>query len=297
METSASVESLLGFVPRDAIAEFRSVGVPYRMDIRPTPDGEPAPPPFPPLEPIGCHIENAREATEDFRLDTAGFTLIDHTSAVKDWRDNDEVIGVFYEECKQVARALTGAQHVFTFDHVRREGGLQVYGGGLGAAGEIKSDRDEGAYVSMVHLDYTDRSEFNEYLALHGVSEPEGASRVVMLNFWRPIFGVAERDPLAVCDARTIRYDDILELNMLGYLPKNYSWHTIGMNMAQLAHSPEQRWYYYAGMTPDEMLVMQTYDSRGIIGRVTPHGAFQPPATPPQAPARCSVELRVLCYI
>lgn len=298
MEQAAGIMAKLGFLPREAIAEHRTPGTPIRMDIRPRADGKPVEaPPMMPTVPVECFVRDARASSEDFSLDTSGFGLFNRPSAVADWRDNDEVMRVYYEECRQLARDLTGAQHVFTYDHILRDAGVQVYGGGLGEPAELKSERPRDAYVSQVHLDYTDHSTFGEYLALHGVREPEGASRVVMLNFWRPLYAPVERDPLAVCDARTIREEDVLEINMLGFLPKNYSWHDIGMNLAWFAHSPEQQWYYFSKMTPDEVLVMQTYDSRGVIGRSSGHGAFPMPGVSPDAPPRRSVELRVLCYL
>jgi len=207
------------------------------------------------------------------------------------------VIRVYYEECKALARRLTGASRAFTFDHLIREPGRQTGGGGLFKRDVVTTAERGGGYVSIVHMDYTDNSTWREYLALHGISEPEGASRVIVLNFWRPLFGSAERQPLALCDARTVRSDDLLEMMLYGYGQEGYSWHDIGISVYQVANSPEQQWHYYSNMEPDEVLLIKTYDSLGVIGRACPHTPFTNSTAPSTLPARRSVELRVLCYV
>src|SRR5262249_20236854 len=78
---------------------------------------------------VECVIRDARPSAAELTLDTCGFTLVRRPSAVRDWFDSDEVIGVYYEECRALARELTGASHAFTFDHVIREPGRQTGGG------------------------------------------------------------------------------------------------------------------------------------------------------------------------
>ncbi len=38
-----------------------------------------------------------------------------------------------------------------------------------------------------------------------------------------------------------------------------------------------QRWYYYPGMTPDDVLVIKSFDSEGVIGNTCPHASFAHP--------------------
>ncbi len=135
------------------------------------------------------------------------------------------------------------------------------------------------------------------YLALHGVREPEDPARVLVLNFWRPLRDVVLGNPLAVCDARTVRADDLLETTLFGYGHEGYSWHDIGIAVYEVAASPEHSWYYYPRMTRDEVLIMKSYDSEGVIGKACPHASFANPAAPPEAPPRRSIELRVLCFV
>ena len=194
-------------------------------------------------------------------------------------------------------REKTGATHAFTFDHLIREPDKQTAGGGLGKSVHVTGRDRGGGYVSGVHMDYTENAKWKDYLALHGIDEPKGAKRGIVLNFWRPLFNIVEGNPLAVCDGRTVREDDLLETEIFGYGHDGYSWHNIGVAVYEVAASPAQRWYYYPKMSPDEVLLMKTYDSKRVIGRACPHASFADPTAAPAAPPRRSIELRVLCYI
>jgi hypothetical protein len=51
-------------------------------------------------------------------------------------------------------------------------------------------------------------------------------------------------------------------------------------------------------MTPDEVLVFKSYDSRlDMPARMTPHCAFDDEAAPPDAPLRRSIEVRCMVIL
>ena len=286
-----SVHAPLGFFSPDLLPAARSAA-PLVVDLREIGPSEGAV-----NAPADCLIRDARPHADDLTLETTGFTLVRRPSAVRDWYDSSEVVRTYYEECRQLAREMTGAAHAFTFDHIIREPGRQIGGGGTAGRDVVTTTDRGGGYISGVHMDYTDHSSWTQYLALHGQVEPEGASRVVVLNFWRPLLGAPDRNPLGLCDARTVREDDLVETMLYGYGHEGYSWHDIGISVYQVARSDHHEWYYYADMTPDEVLLMKTFDSEGVIGRGCPHASFAHPDPPPGTPERRSIELRVLCFV
>jgi hypothetical protein len=290
--TTPTVKAPLSFFSRSLIAPAQEMA-PLDIDLRKVDPGSGGTM----TELVECTISDARHAPVAPSLDSTGYTLVHRPSAVRDWYDSREVIDTYYEECRELARELTGASHVFTFDHIIREPGRQIGGGGTAQQDVVTTQEAGGGYVSGVHMDYSDRATWADYLALHGHTEPAGADRVVVLNFWRPLFGSPDRAPLALCDARTVTADDLLETTLYGYGHEGYSWHDIGISVFQVAASPSQRWSYFSGMSPDEVLLMKTYDTLGVIGRGCPHAAFSNPAAPPGTPERHSIELRVLCFI
>ena len=246
-------------------------------------------------------VMNAREHA-DLGLHSSGFELVRSPSAVTDFYDCDLVMGTHYEECKAIARTLTGAHTTFTFDHIIREPELQFSGGGTDGSQKVSGVERGGGYINSVHMDYTDDTTWHRYLALHGERVPAGASRVYALNFWRPLSPSADDHPLAVCDARTVRVEDLQETVVYGYGADNYSWHDIGIETFSVSASGHQRWYYYPDMTPDDVLVIKSFDSEGVIGRTCPHASFPHPKPypkphpKPKPEPRRSIELRVLCF-
>ncbi len=238
-------------------------------------------------------VSDAR-SVQGLSLETSGFELRECPSSVTNFYDNDQVMGTYYGECKKLAEELTGAEQTYTFDHLIREPGKQISGGGTdGQVRETSSDAG-GGYVSAVHMDYTENTTWDDYLGVHGVVLPE-CSRVIALNFWRPIGNVVLDRPLAVCDARTVREEDLYETLVYGYGADNYSWHNIGIETYNVKYSERHRWYSYSAMSPEEVLVFKSFDSQGVIGTTCPHASFRL-ETAAVKPRR-SIELRVLCFI
>ena len=257
------------------------------VDLRANADG------FGNLHSADVTVMNAREHA-DAGLHTSGFELLRSPSSVGDFRDCDEVMGTYYDECRSTARELTGAHTTFTYDHLIREPGLQYSGGGTDGTQRKTGVERGGGYIGNVHMDYTDNTTWEKYLALHGERVPERADRVYAINFWRPLSPSADDFPLAVCDARTVREEDLKETVVYGYAAENYSWYDIGIETFSVSASERQRWYYYPGMTRDDVLVIKSFDSEGVIGRTCPHASFAHPN--PQGTPRHSIELRVLCF-
>ena len=238
-------------------------------------------------------VRDARKAA-DLGLATSGFELVHSPSAVTDFYDCDRVMATYYEECKATARQLTGAHSTFTFNHIIREPGSQYSGGGTDGSQHKSGVERGGGYIGSAHMDYTDNTTWHRYLALHGKRVPADAGRVQVLNFWRPLSTTANDRPLAVCDARTVRKEDLQEAVIYGYGADNYSWHDIGIETFSVAASKRHRWYYFSDMTPDDVLVIRSFDSEGVIGRTCPHASFAHPC--PKGEPRRSIELRVLCF-
>ena len=243
---------------------------------------------------VNTHIADARNA-DDLSLETAGFQLFTQPTSVIDFYDCEEVMSVYYEECKAFARELTGADNAFTFDHLIRESGRQISGGGTDGETRITGAEAGGGYIGSVHMDYTENTMWHDFLAIHGQQEPANPSRVIALNFWRPLSAVIEDNPLAVCDARTVEPRDLFETVVYGYGADNYSWHNIGIETYNVKYTSNQRWYYYSGMTNQEVLIIKSYDSDGVIGRTCPHASFQ--LSDAKGEPRRSIELRVLCFV
>ena len=64
-----------------------------------------------------------------------------------------------------------------------------------------------------------------------------------------------------------------------------------------VAHSDDQRWYYFPRMATDEVILLKCFDSKTDgTARWTAHGSFDIPNAPADAPPRESIEIRTLYF-
>ena len=229
-------------------------------------------------------IEDMRPLAGALSLEREGFELLRHETAVRDLYDDDEIERVYYPEIEELLRAVTGASRVVVFDATRRSDG---------GAGAQNRDGLRGP-ASRVHVDYTEKSGPQRLKDLLGEEEAArlaaSGARIVQINVWRPIRGPVERSPLALADASSVRQKDLIATDQV--FPDRVG------EIYHLAHHPAQRWYYAPRMTPDEVLLIKGFDSLADgRARFTPHGAFDLPDTPADAPPRESIEVRTLVVI
>jgi len=217
-------------------------------------------------------------------LDRSGFELLPHHPSLGDWetfKDPEIVKAVDYPEAASALKARTGASKVLIFDHTLRDS--------QAAPGRAVLREP----VRRVHDDQTFRSA-PERVRRH--LPPEEAAwrlqrRFAIINFWRPVGGRVQQAPLAICDARTIKPEDLIPSDLVypDWTGETYAF----------AFSPRHRWYWHPLQTPNEATLIKVYDSATEgRARLTAHTAFDLPDTlvPAGAAPRRSVELRALVF-
>jgi hypothetical protein len=214
----------------------------------------------------------------DLSLDREGFALVHHKTAVTDLYDEEIVKRVYYPECEKLMREATGAKKVVAFDHIVRNAAKS----GSGSLVKLPAGR--------VHNDYTAWSAPQRVRDLMGEEASELLKhRFAINNVWRPIAGPLLRSPLVLCDSQTLDYDNLLP-SELRYPDRSGETYAVTYN-------PNQRWYYFPKMQPDEAILISCYDSaRQYAARFSAHGAFNDPNTPENAPPRESIEVRTLVF-
>jgi hypothetical protein len=211
-------------------------------------------------------------------LDREGFVLLHHKTAATDLYDDEIVRSVYYPECERLMREATGAKKVVAFDHIARNAAKS----GGGSAVKLPAGR--------VHNDYTAWSAPQRVRDLMGDEATELLKhRFAINNVWRPIAGPLLRSPLALCDASSLEYDNLVASD-LRYPDRTGEIYAVTYN-------PTQRWCYFPKMQPDEVVLIGCYDSaRKGAARFSAHGAFDDPQTPENAPPRESIEVRTLVF-
>src|SRR5215468_9492822 len=144
--------------------------------------------------------------------------------------------------------------------------------------------------AKRVHNDYTAWSSPKRVRDLMGDEAEELLKhRFAIINLWRPIRGPVLESPLTLCDAQSLAEEDLVASD-LRYPDRTGETYAITYN-------PNQRYYYFPKMQPDETVLIRCYDSAPTgAARFSAHTGFDDPTSPPDAPPRESLEVRMLVF-
>ena len=234
-------------------------------------------------DPREMAVHDGWARARDFSPDREGFALRDFPSAFDHWGDDAAIRERFYAEVAAFVRASVGARRVEIFDHTIRT----KSNAGQQTAEHTTTQR---APVMLVHCDYTPNS---GPLRVRQLLPDEADSllkrRVAFYNVWKPLRRRVEEKPLAMCDVTSSSQADFITM-ALRYRDRDGE-------IFVLRHAPQHHWWYFPGMTPEQALLLKTYDSESDgRARFVGHSAFDDPNTPPDAPARESIELRTIAF-
>lgn len=226
-------------------------------------------------------IQDVRPIAGDLSLDREGLRLVSRPTAVRDFYDDEEVRRTYYPETERLLAELAGVGRVVTFDHTIRR---RIPGVEDRTAGEPRQP------VPRVHNDYTVRSGPQRVRDLLGdEAEPLLRGRFAVMNVWRPIRAPLEDLPLAICDARTVAFEDLVATDLV-YRDRTGEIYNLTYNAAH-------RWFYAPRMGADEVFLFKVYDSaEDGRARFSPHSAFIDPEAPANRLPRESIELRALVF-
>lgn len=225
-------------------------------------------------------IHNARLLEPAAALDQQGFALVAHDTLINDFYQLEAHVQDYEREITALVLAASGGGQALVFDHTLRSDSRQVRG-----------ERTTREPASVIHNDYTDASATKRLLDL--VPGEEGQARAgqrfAIINVWRSIKGSVIRSPLACCDAATLSDKDLVA-------SERRAEERVG-ELELVCWNPAHRWYYYPEMHYGEALLIKTFDS-ATDGRArrSIHTAFDNPLAPADAPARESIESRLLVF-
>lgn len=220
---------------------------------------------------------------QTFSLDREGFALRGFRDGFDRFDDEDAVKAEFYGPVAEFVRKTVGARKVVVFDHtIRSKVNEQQQ-----TAEHTTTQR---APVMLVHCDYTPNSgPLRVRQVLPEEAEALLSRRVAFYNFWKPLKRRVEEKPLAMCDVTSASPEDMLKM-VLRYRTRTGEIYV-------MRHSSTHRWWYFPGMTPEDVVLLKTYDSETDgRARFLGHSAFEDPNTPPDAVVRESIEIRTMAF-
>jgi hypothetical protein len=236
-------------------------------------------------------VRNGRPMAEGITLESHGFVLKRHVSAVADYGDRDEIDRVYLPEAARLVREATGADKAISYAWMKRS--------------SAPSGGDDHPPANDVHVDHT--PEFAECMVhkvLGMVGEPGLAfRRFLAVNVWRAYSG-AQDWPLGLCDGTSVASDEGVSYPILfvdelpavedvpDVLPESTSLPTA---ISAFQFRPTHRWYYFPDMGTDEVLLFKNYDSERTGAWRVPHAGLRDPTCAPTGP-RLSIEVRTLAF-
>jgi hypothetical protein len=228
-------------------------------------------------------ITDARSLATKPSLAVNGFQLFAHTSAIGDFTDIPANTAVHQQEIAELMRSITGADEIAVTGP-----GVLRFSERSGKSGKLNNSRP----ARFVHVDVNDETA----VLFANRSNPQPVKtirRFAQFNIWRSFSGAPQDVPLAVCDARTVAAQDLIEADAVFDEPDKPVWSFTGLVVAR---NPAHRWHYYPDMTVEEVLVFTTNDSDPSKPHCVPHGAFDDPGCPEDVPPRASIEMRCIAY-
>lgn len=269
---------LNGFFPSDYVAEGRfSAAV-----------GEAGPMPvFPEVEIGDARALQAGKDPAAFFAEH-GFVLLDHPTRVGDW--DTDVASIYMPEIERVIREqLLPGRHIEVqqFPSLLRRGrdtAVPFYAEGVHSDAGHDADDYQNNIAAFSNQMFADgwRSRYDR----------EDVEGLIWVDFWRPtnMAGPLQHMPLALCDVSSLDPADRVPMGLTGIAPEGRVTHH-----SALRFNPGQRWYSYANMRCDELLVFRLGGFTKAPGPPQNcfHSAFADPGAPADAELRQSCEHRV----
>lgn len=242
-------------------------------------------------EPYPVVIRNARAAGKPFTLDEHGFAIADFPTQLDDFENKARIEEIYFPEIKEIATAMSGADHVVVL------------------GGQIRSSGKTGAIIqppaAEAHVDFNEYTSNKLAQRLYEKSAPDGPGydRFIIFSLWRVLSEPPQDWPLALCEAASVRDGEgvsNVKVDVDKIPPYEERFKPIPGEEEMVAatiffHNPDHRWWYYPDMTKDEIVFIKFHDSDHSRAWRTPHTAFHDRARK-GAKIRESYEVRGVAY-
>ena len=248
-------------------------------------------------------VRDGRTVRDRLTLDSHGFELLDHRSAVVDFHDKDAVGAIYPEEAAALVRQAVGASHVAV------RGWMIRTSADLGQKREkvVGYDHNGGVQppAGEAHVDYSPQSapRIADRIFRETFPDAPGYSRFIAFSLWRTFSPPPQDCPLAVCDGRSLDDEEGVNnpLHVVDEMPSPEAMlapiagEADNIAASIFRYRPSHRWWYFSNMTRDEALLFKFYDSDHSVTWRCPHSAFYDSSLP-DPHTRESIEIRLIAY-
>jgi hypothetical protein len=249
-------------------------------------------------------VRDGMPMRDHFTLDTHGFRIAKHLSAITDFHDRAQVDALYLKEVEELVRQLSGAHRVSAQGWMIRTSadltaiaqekveGYQHVGGIQPPAGEA-------------HVDYNELTGKRAAERVHGQAFPDAPaySRYICFSLWRTFSPGPQDWPLALCDGRTVTDEETASntLFVVDEFPTGDALTAPVEGEDQMIaatifrYRPRHRWWYFSDMKTDDVLLFKFQDSDHSVAWRCPHTAFHDTSLP-DTKMRESIEVRGVAF-
>ncbi|KAG5764343.1 hypothetical protein H9Q72_007593 [Fusarium xylarioides] len=192
------------------------------------------------FEPHVVEIQDARALPSKVSLSTHGFEWVAQTTT-EDFKTDDSVTR-YINELEEFIQDHFKADKVLTFQYqVRKRQPDRLDPRIRPPSNFVHVDVSPAGAEARIRFNYPE------------VADDILRRRHMLLSLWRPLFSPLQDYPLALCDARSVDDNDLIESD---YIYPNFVSESFLLN-----HSPEHKWFYLSDQRKDELLMITNYDS------------------------------------
>ena len=252
------------------------------------------------LEEHEVFLRDARPIAHELSLANEGFILARHKLPRVDFRDPNDVIRRYLPEMQEFIQHISGADKVVVCDgpitrfaNMAEKHSTQPalythtdYGGNSALASiGISRDRFLPQEAADAERDELLRKSF-------GTEQPE-YKRVMSIQTWRTFSEPPHDTELAMCSSSSVEPEDvIIGETKARFLDFDQSSHEFSL----YRHNPNQRWFYFPDMEPDEIMVLVGWDfTRPQLCRAQ-HSAFPNLRNGHLSTGRNSIDVRSFAF-
>jgi len=194
----------------------------------------------PELAPTKVNVRDIRGDEKTLNVPRDGVLFGRHSSAITDFSEGSDWQNTYNTELQTLLRDKLGAKEVIVFDHTVR-------------IDDANSPRQP---ARNVHNDYTaagaERRMANE------IGEERArelaAGHYSFINVWRPVLPI-HSSPLGFIKPESITAEDYMTIDLV--YPNDLR------EILGVAANSKHEWFYCSAMTPDEVIIFNTYDNHG----------------------------------
>lgn len=249
-------------------------------------------------------VRDGMPMRDHFTLDTHGFMLGRHHSAVRDFHDRADVDAHYLGEVEALVAQLCGA------DRVAAQGWMIRTSADLSARAQEKVShyQHNGGIqppAGEAHVDYNRPTARRAAQRIHDqrFADRGGYARAICFSLWRTFSPGPQDWPLAVCDGRSVGDAEtasntlfvVDEFPVGDALTAPVPGEDDMIAATIFRYRPEHRWWYFADMTADDVLLFKFNDSDESVTWRCPHTAFHDTSLP-GTQTRSSIEVRCIAY-